>query len=76
MWSHRSAQPLAVPRTGEPNVSPKLIERTEQRQLQKISPEQLSSELMRRLPLEFLKKQRAIPILLDKNEPAVALADP
>ena len=46
------------------------------RQLQKIAPEQLSSELMRRLPLEFLKKQRAIPILLDKDEPAVALADP
>ena len=31
---------------------------------------------MRRLPLEFLKKQRAIPILLEKDEPAVALADP
>jgi general secretion pathway protein E len=52
------------------------IERTENRQLARIAPEQLSSELMRRLPLEFLKKQRAIPILLDKNEPAVALADP
>jgi len=52
------------------------IERTENRQLARIAPEQLSSELMRRLPLEFLKKQQAIPILLDKNEPAVALADP
>jgi len=31
---------------------------------------------MRRLPLEFLKRQRAIPILLEKGEPAVALADP
>jgi general secretion pathway protein E len=31
---------------------------------------------MRRLPLEFLKKQRAIPILLDNKAPAVALADP
>ena len=41
-----------------------------------IAPEQLSSELMRRLPLEFLKKQQAIPILLEKDEPAVALADP
>jgi general secretion pathway protein E len=52
------------------------IERTAHRELAKIAPEQLSSELMRRLPLEFLKKQRAIPILLDKDEPAVALADP
>jgi len=31
---------------------------------------------MRRLPLEFLKRQRAIPILAEKGEPAVALADP
>src|SRR5512146_778208 len=46
------------------------------KQLARIAPEQLSSELMRRLPLEFLKKQRAIPILWDKDEPAVALADP
>ena len=76
MGSHRSAKHWAEPTTGEQNVSPKLIERTETRQLQKIGPEQLSPELMRRLPLEFLKKQRAIPILLDKNEPAVALADP
>jgi general secretion pathway protein E len=45
-------------------------------QLEKIPPDQLSSELMRRLPLEFLKKQRAIPILLEKGQPAVALADP
>ncbi len=53
-----------------------LIERTENRPLHQIRPEQLSSELMRRLPLEFLKRQRAIPILLEKGEPAVALADP
>jgi len=76
MWSHRSTELSAEPTAGGRNVSPKLIERTENRQLQKIAPEQLSSELMRRLPLEFLKKQQAIPILLDKNEPAVALADP
>jgi general secretion pathway protein E len=49
---------------------------SDQRPLAKIAPEQLSSELMRRLPLEFLKKQRAIPILLAQDEPAVALADP
>jgi general secretion pathway protein E len=53
-----------------------LTAQPEHRELARIAPEQLSSELMRRLPLEFLKKQRAIPILLDKNEPAVALADP
>jgi general secretion pathway protein E len=51
-------------------------ERTKPRELAQIAPEQLSAELMRRLPLEFLKKQRAIPILLEPNEPAVALADP
>ena len=50
--------------------------RTNHRQLARIAPEQLSAELMRRLPLEFLKKQQAIPILLNKDEPAVALADP
>jgi general secretion pathway protein E len=76
MQSHKSTELLAEPTAGGPNVSPKPVERTEHRQLQKIAPEQLSSELMRRLPLEFLKKQQAIPILLDKNEPAVALADP
>jgi len=57
-------------------VSQGLIERAETKQPHQIRPEQLSSELMRRLPLEFLKRQRAIPILLDKGEPAVALADP
>jgi len=57
-------------------VSPEVAERTANRQLEKIPQEQLSSELTRRLPLEFLKKQQAVPILLDKGEPAVALADP
>src|SRR5512147_2059537 len=76
MGSRRSTKLLTKPTAGERNVSPKPIEQTDNRQLQKIGPEQLSPELMRRLPLEFLKKQRAIPILLDQNEPAVALADP
>jgi type II secretory ATPase GspE/PulE/Tfp pilus assembly ATPase PilB-like protein len=40
-----------------------------------ILPEQLDSELMRRLPLEFLKKQRAIPLLLEKGQVAIALAE-
>jgi len=53
-----------------------LIEQPKNRPLHQIRPEQLSSELMRRLPLEFLKKQHAIPLLMEKGEPAVALADP
>jgi type II secretory ATPase GspE/PulE/Tfp pilus assembly ATPase PilB-like protein len=57
-------------------VAPGLIDQPKNRPLHQIRPEQLSSELMRRLPLEFLKKQRAIPLLMDKGEPAVALADP
>lgn len=44
--------------------------------LQTISPEQLNPELVRKLPLEFLKKQCAIPIILDNGEIAIALADP
>jgi general secretion pathway protein E len=63
-------------RAGRRQVSPKVMERTENRQIEKIPQEQLNSELMRRLPLEFLKKQHAIPILLNRDEPAVALADP
>jgi general secretion pathway protein E len=46
-----------------------------ERHLQTISPEQLSPELVRRLQLEFLKNQCAIPVLLDEGV-AVALADP
>ena len=40
-----------------------------------ILPEQLSSQLVRKLPLEFLKKQCAIPITLENGQVAVALAD-
>jgi len=43
---------------------------------EKISPEQLNSELVRKLPLEFLKKQCAIPLLLENGQVAIALADP
>ena len=43
--------------------------------LEKIRPEMLSPELVRRLPLEFLKSQTAIPVILDSGETAVALAD-
>ena len=39
-------------------------------------PEQLSPELVQKLPLEFLKKQCAIPLLLENGQVAIALADP
>ncbi len=50
-------------------------EQTESQQLWKITPEQLNPELVRRLPLEFLKKQQAIPIVTDEGRIVVALAD-
>jgi general secretion pathway protein E len=53
-----------------------LTERRKQRQLQKISSEQLNPDVVKRLPWEFLKKQCAIPIRLEDGEMAVALADP
>ena len=48
----------------------------ENQYLASISPEQLDPELVRKLPLEFLKKQCAIPITLADGSVAVALADP
>ncbi len=47
----------------------------EGRQLWKITPEQLNPDLARRLPLEFLKRQNAIPIVLEDGAIAIALAD-
>jgi len=44
--------------------------------LEKISPEQLDTDLVRKLPLEFLKKQCAIPLLLENDNIAIALAEP
>jgi general secretion pathway protein E len=44
--------------------------------LETILPEQLNPELVRKLPLEFLKNQCAIPLLLDNGQIAIALADP
>jgi general secretion pathway protein E len=51
-------------------------EQIENQFLETIQPEQLDPELVRGLPLEFLKKQCAIPIRLREGEIAVALADP
>jgi general secretion pathway protein E len=57
-------------------VSVQLTEQKGLRQVEKISPEQLNPDVVKRLPWEFLKKQCAIPILMDGGEMAVALSDP
>jgi len=43
--------------------------------LDTISPHQLNPELVRKLPLEFLKKQCAIPLLLEDGRVAIAISD-
>jgi general secretion pathway protein E len=43
--------------------------------LETILPEQLNPELVRKLPLEFLKNQCAIPVILEGGQIAIALAD-
>ena len=43
--------------------------------LETISPEQLNPELVRKLPLEFLKNQCAVPVILEDGQVAIALAD-
>ena len=43
--------------------------------LERILPEQLNPQLVRKLPLEFLKKQCAIPITLENGDVAIALSD-
>ena len=45
-------------------------------ELQTLSPEQLDESLVQALPLEFLKKQCAIPILTAEGTVAIAMADP
>ncbi len=44
--------------------------------LETILPEQLNPQLVRKVPLEFLKEQCAIPIMLEDGQVAIALADP
>ena len=44
--------------------------------VQGLSQEQLDADLIRQLPLEFLKSQHVIPVLLEDREVAVAQADP
>lgn len=54
----------------------KLIKQLQGQYLENILPEQLNPQLVRKLPLEFLKKQCAIPLLLENGQVAIALADP
>ena len=49
---------------------------TAQQYLETILPEQLNPQLVRKVPLEFLKAQYAIPIILEDGQVAIALADP
>ena len=44
--------------------------------IESISAEQLNPDLVRKLPLEFLKSQCAIPVVLENGLLAVALAEP
>lgn len=44
--------------------------------LETILPEQLNPQLVRKLPFEFLKKQCAIPFLMEDGQVAIALAEP
>ncbi len=53
-----------------------LLEQLAGEHLEKILPQQLKADLVRKLPLEFLKKHCAIPIVLDDGHIAVALSDP
>ena len=54
----------------------KIIEQQQGRYLETILPEYLNPEFVRKLPLEFLKKQLAIPLLIENGQVAIALADP
>ena len=44
--------------------------------LETILPEQLNPQIVRKIPLEFLKEQCAIPVVLEDNSIAIAMADP
>jgi general secretion pathway protein E len=44
--------------------------------LQTILPEQLSPQLVWKLPLDFLKEQCAIPVILEDGQVAIAVSDP
>jgi len=60
---------------GGSSVKTEHAEQVEGQQLWKIAPEQLNPDLVRKLPLEFLKRQCAIPITLENGQTVIALAD-
>jgi general secretion pathway protein E len=57
-------------------VDGQTVKQLEERYLERISPEQLNPALVKKLPFEFLKKQSAVPVLLEDGRVAVALAEP
>ena len=57
-------------------MSTKSNAQTANQYLETILPEQLNPELVRKLPLEFLKEQCALPITLESGQIAIALAEP
>ena len=57
-------------------MSTKLDGQTANQYLETILPEQLNPQLVRKLPLEFLKKQCAIPITMEDGQVTIGLADP
>jgi len=50
--------------------------KTANQYLAQISPEQLDPDLVNKVPLEFLKSQCAVPLILEAGQLAIALADP
>jgi general secretion pathway protein E len=54
----------------------KANQQSPQRYQETILPEQLNLQLVRKVPLEFLKQQCAIPIMLEDDQVAIALSDP
>ncbi len=54
----------------------KNISQAQTRHLQTITAEQLDAQLVRKLPLEFLKKHNAIPLVLEDGTVAIAMSDP
>ena len=53
-----------------------MVEQRNTQYLETILPEQLNPHLVRKLPLEFLKKQCAIPITLENGRVVIAMAEP
>jgi general secretion pathway protein E len=57
-------------------ASGQTVKHRQERHMERILPEQLDPELVRKLPLEFLKKQCAVPVVLEDGRVGVALAEP